>query len=77
MEFQLFESLKKAYETTTLNYNKFQAIIESVKWDNVFHADGEIYFCKDGFTLTIENINPFAEAWRPSVMFSDGSILTF
>ena len=41
--------------------------LTSTKWDNTFSADGEHYFIKDNFTLTIENIDPFKEAWKPTV----------
>lgn len=74
---RLFEELKEAYETSTPNCNRFKKAIEAVKWDNVFQADGETYYCLGGFTLTIENIDPFAQAWKPSVLFSDGSLIEF
>ena len=76
-EFTLFESLKEAYETTTKNCNRFLNKINSIKWDSVFTADGETYFVKDGFTLTVENTNPFEENWKPTGFFSDGSLLEF
>lgn len=66
-DLQLYELLKDAYESTTKNYNRFKKVIESTKWDNAFYADGEHYFIKDNFTLTIENIDPFKEAWKPTV----------
>ena len=66
-DLQLYELLKDAYESTTKNYNRFKKVIESTKWDNTFSADGEHYFIKDNFTLTIENIDPFKEAWKPTV----------
>ena len=40
-------------------------------------TDGETYYYANGSSLTVENIDPFAEAWKPSVMFSDGSIVSF
>ena len=61
------EKLKEAYETTTKKYNRFKEVIESIKWDNTFIADGEQYYIKNNLTLTIENIDPFSEAWKPTV----------
>lgn len=66
-ELKLYEKLKEAYETTTKKYNRFKEVINSINWDNTFSADGEHYFIKDNFTLTIENIDPFKEAWKPTV----------
>lgn len=66
-DLQLYELLKDAYESTTKNYNRFKKVIESTKWDNTFTADGEHYFIKDNLTLTIENTDPFKEAWKPTV----------
>ena len=76
-ELKLFEILKEAYETSTQNYNRFKETIESIKWSDTFEADGELYFCKGKFTLTIENIDPFKEAWKPMVTFSDHSMIEF
>ena len=55
-ELRLYEKLKEAYETTTKKYNRFKEVIESIKWDNTFSADGEQYYIKNNLTLTIENI---------------------
>lgn len=66
-ELKLYEKLKEAYETTTKKYNRFKEVINSINWDNTFSADGEQYYIKDNFTLTIENIDPFKEAWKPTV----------
>lgn len=76
-EFELFESLKEAYETTTQNCNRFLNRINAIEWDDVFKADGETYFKKGGFSLTVENTNPFKEAWKPTGFFSDGAVLEF
>ena len=77
MEIALFERLKEAYGTSTLADNRFAKALNSIKWDTTFYADGEHYFMKDGFTLMVENLNPFEEEWKPSVMFSDRSMATF
>ena len=76
-EMKLFEELKEAYNNTTHSFNSFKARIESIIWDKVFLADGETYYCKGDFIFTIENIKPFEEQWKPSVMFSDNSIIYF
>lgn len=77
MEIKLFEILKEAYETTSGKFNNFKEAIEKIQWDNTFTADGEIYFVKDGFTLTVENVDPFEEQWKPTAYFSDNSVVMF
>ena len=77
MEIKLYEMLKEAYETTSQKFNNFKEAIEKIQWDNTFAADGEIYFVKDGFTLTVENTNPFEEQWKPTAYFSDNSVIMF
>jgi hypothetical protein len=77
MEIKLFEMLKEAYETTSQKFNSFKEAIEKIQWDNTFVADGEIYFVKDGFTLTVENTNPFEEQWKPTAYFSDNAVIMF
>lgn len=76
-ELKLYETLKEAYETTSQKFNSFKEAIENIKWDQTFEADGEIYFILGGFTLTVENINPFQEKWKPTCFTSDNSILNF
>lgn len=73
----LFLKLKEAYETTTHNNNRFEKALKSVNWDAEFEADGEIYFIKGCMTLTIQNLNPFEEEWKPSAIFEDGSYIEF
>lgn len=77
MEIKLFEKLKEAYDSSSIKYNNFLEVINKIDWDNKFEADGEIYFVKGKFTLTVENVNPFDEKWRPTVYFSDNSIIQF
>lgn len=77
MEIKLFDTLKLAYDRSTHNFNSFKNAIENINWDSTFRADGEIYFIKDRFTLTIENIDPFQERWKPTAYFSDNSIIEF
>jgi len=76
-ELKMYDTLKNAYEISTLKVNKFKEAIDKIKWDHNFEADGEIYFVKDKFTLTIENIDPFKERWSPTVFFSDNSMIQF
>lgn len=77
-ELKIYETLKEAYETTTQLFNHFKNVVGSIKWDHIFEEDGETYFCfENGFTLTVENMNPFLESWKPTVYFSDNSVLTF
>ena len=70
-EIRLFEELKEAYETTTKTDNTFQSLIKSINWDSTFQEDGETYLCKGDFTLIIENLNPFEEQYKPSVIFGN------
>ena len=65
---KLVEKLNTAYETSTTTDNKFEKVINSIKWDKTFEADGEKYYIFGDLTLTVENLNPFKENWRPTVM---------
>ena len=76
-EIKVYEQLKEAWELSTQKHNYFSDAINSIKWDSTFEADGEMYFTKGKFVLTVENIDPFKEQWAPEVMFSDGGILSF
>ena len=76
-ELKLYEMLKEAYETTSQKFNRFKDAINKISWDQTFEADGETYFIKNGFTLTIQNIDPFKEDWKPTAYFEDGSIIQF
>lgn len=79
MELHLFETLRNAFETSTLSNNRFLSALNSASWDKTFYADGEHYFCKGGFCFTIPSLNPFevTRNWMPSAMFSDGSFIEF
>lgn len=73
----LYFTLKEAYETTTMNCNRFKKAINKIKWDKIFEADGETYFVLGGLSLTVENINPFKAQWKPTIFTPDNSILEF
>ena len=76
--YDLTEKIKEAYQTTTINNNVFEKFINSINWTKIYKADGEInYYLKNKLTLSIENINPFKEAWSPSILYEDGSIIIF
>ncbi len=79
MELHLFETLRNAFETSTLSNNRFLSALNSASWDKTFYADGEHYFCKGGFCFTTPSLNPFevTRNWMPSAMFSDGSCIEF
>ncbi len=79
MELHLFETLKNAFESSTLSNNRFLSALNSASWDKTFYADGEHYFCKGGFCFTTPSLNPFeiTRNWMPSAMFSDGSCIEF
>ncbi len=79
MELHLFETLRNAFESSTLSNNRFLSALNSASWDKTFYADGEHYFCKGGFCFTTPSLNPFeiTRNWMPSAMFSDGSCIEF
>ena len=69
MELHLFETLRNAFETSTLSNNRFLSALNSASWDKTFYADGEHYFCKGGFCFTTPSLNPF-EVTRNSVSYT-------
>lgn len=75
--FNVFSKIKEAYECSTLSNNVFKDVLESIKWDSRFFADGEFYFVKGDFTFTTPSLDPFDMDWKPSAMFADGSIASF
>lgn len=76
-ERELFNHLSEAYNATTHKFNNFSNMVNNIKWDRIFEADGEWYYCLGSFSLIIENIIPFQEKHKPLVLFSDGSIIGF
>ena len=66
--FNLINALNEAYGASTKSNNLFAKLINSIKWDDEFTEDGEMYFIKNDLTLTVENLDPFEENWKPSVM---------
>lgn len=79
MEFEIFETLRTAYETSTPAYNRFLGVLESIRWDSRFYADGEHYFVLGGFCFTTPALDPFQikRDWVPEAEFSDGSVISF
>lgn len=77
MEFRIYEKIKEAFGYSAHSNNKFKSALESIAWDYSFFADGEHYFVKGGLTITTPSLNPFDMDWRPSAMFSDGSVIEF
>ena len=73
----LFYNIKEAFETSTKNTNRFQQVLNSIKWESIFFADEEYYFIKDELTFTTPSLDPFDMPWNPSAMFADGSMLSF
>lgn len=79
-ELHIYNTLKEAWETSTLNNNRFSSAIDSYQWDNQFFADDEYYFIKGGFCFATPTLDPFDERstwWEPSAKFSDGSLACF
>ena len=73
----LYYNIKEAYETSTLNNNRFSEFLNSIKWDAIFTADGEHYYQLGGFTFTTPSLDPFNMEWEPSAFFEDGCVLSF
>lgn len=78
MEFNIFTSLKEAYETSTMNQNRFISAINRVNWEDKFQAEGEYYFCIGKMTFTTPSLEPFnGMDYKPSAIFTDGSYIEF
>lgn len=77
MELRLFEQLREAYGRTTRNHNYFKDTLDAIGWDSIFTADDEQYYVKGDMIVTVENTNPFEEAYKPTVIFPDGSYMEF
>lgn len=75
--YEIYESLKNAYEASAQNCNRLLEEINRICWDDKFEADGEHYFCKDNLTFTTPSLEPFDMPWKPSILFSDGSMIEF
>ena len=67
----LIEMLEEAYGSSTQNCTYFKDLVERINWDKTFEADGEMYFCKGRLTLTAESLDPFNQAWKPSIMIGN------
>lgn len=78
-ELQLYNSLKHAWEVSTLSDNAFGRALDSVDWEETFYADGEHYFLKGGFIFTTPVLDPFGDRgdMSPSAVFSDRSMMSF
>ena len=79
-ELTLFEKLKEAYEISTHNNNRFLKLINSIKWDSKFYADGEHVFNKGSLSFATPSLDPFecTKDWKPSAIFmNDGSYISF
>ncbi len=79
MEFEIFEKIKEAFETSTHSNNRFLKALRSVKWEAEFMADGEFYFCLGKLTFTTPSLNPFevTKSWEACGQFADGSQIYF
>ena len=74
LESEICTKLEEAWRNSTPSNNLFAEAISSVKWDDAFEEDGELYYCKGGMTIIACDPNPFADVFRnPVVIFSDAS----
>lgn len=64
----IINKLNEAYGSSTPSDNKFAEAINSIKWDATYEEDGEIYYLLDDLTLTVQNLNPFEETYKPTVI---------
>lgn len=72
----LFYNIKEAFELSTHNNNRFEAILNAISWDSSFYADEEYYFIKGDMTFTTPSLNPFSMKWEAAAIFNDGGMLT-
>ena len=79
MAITTFWNLREAYETSTMNYNRFADMINSIKWDDSFYADGEYTYLLDDMSFSTPSLDPFkiSKNWKPSAIFADGSYIEF
>lgn len=75
--YTIFETIKVAYEASTQSNNKFQKMLNCIDWEDRFEADGEYYFCKGNLVLTTPSLDPFQMPWKPSALFTGGSLIEF
>lgn len=75
-EFDAFRLLKNSYGASTRRTNHFKSAIDRIRWDSVFSVDDEIYLNAEKFVLIIDNLDPFEEKRKPSIIFCDGSMVT-
>lgn len=57
----LHMKLQEAWETSTMNNNRFAPAVEAIDWDERFEADGELYFILDGYEFATQTLDPFGE----------------
>ena len=75
--YEIFNTIREAFEASTPAVNRFECAIRSIRWDGQFEADGEYYFNADGMTFVTTSLNPFeiVDEWRrPTFAFEDGSV---
>lgn len=77
MTYEIFESLKEAYERSTQNNNYFLPMLNCIPWENKFEADGEYVFQIKNMIFSTPSFNPFNMPWKPSAVFRDGSYIEF
>lgn len=77
--FNIIETLRNAYECSTQKNNLFEKAVKSIKWEYSFYVDEdeEYYYEMDDFTLVVTSLDPFNMERKPSLVFTDGSIIYF
>lgn len=73
----IINTIIDAFESSTHEFNAFKNVIENViHWENVFEADGEMYFThKSGLLLTTPSLDPFeiTREWPAEMTLKDMS----
>jgi hypothetical protein len=77
-DWEIIEKVTDAFGASTKNDNAFRRVLESIKWDTTFEADGEHYFiAESGLTLTTPSLDPFkvTRQWPAEFQLSDMSAI--
>ena len=67
-EFELISKLIESYKGTSRNNNKFEKVVKSTKWDEVYETlDETTIYQKADVTLEVMSLNPF-DSIKPLLM---------
>lgn len=71
--------LQEAWETSTINDNRFAVAIGSIKWDDMFSCEDGYYFILGDYTLEVPDMDPFGPRadYAPTSHFGNNCIIGF